>query len=202
MLKSKSSQPNKQPQKTRIFRRLESVLFILLFLIFSVAFIREFEKVNSQSINSWTEDITADCAVVLTGGSNRVREGLDLLSRGQVRKLIISGVYSNAQLREIFPLWPFYGNVQEKDVVLDRRSTTTYGNAQQSLPIVEALGCRDVALVTSNLHMYRAFRTFQAAYPAAVGISRFAVNSGRSEANLLEVSTEVLKSLFYSLWAY
>ena len=203
MLKSKSSPPSKfAALASRIVRRLEFVFILFLLLLLSGAFLREYHKVTAQSINSWTEDVTADCAVVLTGGSNRVREGLDLLSRKQVRKLVISGVYSNAQLREIFPLWPFYGNVKENDVILDRRSTTTYGNAQQSLPIVEALGCRDVALVTSNLHMYRAYRTFQAAYPSSVGLSRIAVNSGRAEATWTEVATEVFKSLFYSVWAY
>jgi uncharacterized SAM-binding protein YcdF (DUF218 family) len=175
----------------------------LLFLTgFAIAFGREYRIVSSQPINSWTEDISADCAVVLTGGSNRVREGLALLSRGQVKKLIISGTHVNASIRDIFPLWPFYGDISEKDVVLDRRSTTTYGNAQQTLPIVEALGCRDVALITSNFHMYRAFQTFKATYPPSIQLLRFSVNAGRGEANLLELSTEVLKSLFYAVWAY
>lgn len=169
---------------------------------FALAFIRQYDKVASQPITAWTEDVSADCAVVLTGGSNRVREGLDLLSRGQVKKLIISGVYSNATLREIYPLWPFYGDVKEQDVILERRSATTYGNAQQTISIVEALGCRDVALVTSNLHMYRAFQTFQASYPAHILLIKYAVNSGRGEASLWEISTEVLKTMFYSLWAY
>lgn len=167
-----------------------------------LAFFFESRKILSEPITIWTQDPVADCAVVLTGGSNRVREGGDLLARGQVKKLIISGVFSNAQLREIFPLWPFYGEVREKDVIFDRRSGTTYGNAQQTLPIVEALGCRDVILVTSNLHMYRAFRTFKASYPQTIPIYPYTVNSGRFESSWIEVSTEVLKSLFYNLWAF
>lgn len=186
----------------RFFRRRDVIVVLILLLLFLAAFLRDYGRVTSQPINSWSEDLTADCAVVLTGGSNRVREGLDLLSRAQVRKLIISGVYSNVQLREIFPLWPFYGNVQEKDVVFDRRSTTTYGNAQQSLPIVEALGCRDFILVTSNIHMYRAHRTFSAIFPSSMTIMRYAVHPGHIEPSLTDISTEVLKSLFYSLWAY
>ncbi len=182
--------------------RPELFLVVLLVAAFLVAFVREYAKVTAQPINSWQEDVSADCAVVLTGGSNRVREGFDLLSRGQIKKLIISGVYSNAQLREIFPLWPFYGNIREQDVVLDRRSTTTYGNAQQTLPIVEALGCRDVALITSNLHMYRSVQTFKSTYPSHILIIPYAVNPGRVDSNLWETSTEVFKSLFYMLWAY
>lgn len=167
-----------------------------------MAFVREYGKVTSQPINAWDEDPSADCAVVLTGGSNRVREGLDLLSRKQIKRLIISGVYANATLREIYPTWPFYGDVKESDVILDRRSTTTFGNAEQTIAIVEALGCRDVLLVTSHLHMYRAYRTFSASYPRSVTLVRYSVNSGRSESNFWEISTEVFKSLFYSLWAY
>jgi len=183
-------------------RRFRLSILAVIFGLFAFSFWQEYGKVASQPINAWSEDLSADCAVVLTGGSNRVREGFDLLSRGQIRKLIISGVYSNAQLREIFPLWPVYGNIKESDVILDRRSSTTYGNAQQTWPLVEALHCRDVALVTSNIHMYRAFRTFQAAYAPTMPITKYAVNSGRGESGLWEYSTEVLKSLFYSLWAY
>lgn len=187
-------------QKLLLHRR--AFLIGLIVLILLGLSIREYQHVTREPISSWKTDVSADCSVVLTGGSSRVREGFDLLSRGQVKKLIISGVYSNAQLREIMPLWPFYGTLQEKDVVLDRRSSTTYGNAQQTVPLVEALGCRDIILVTSSLHMYRAFRTFQAAYPKDFPIYKHAVYSGHNESSLIDTSTEVLKSLFYSLWAY
>lgn len=188
--------------KTKFLKRPGLVLGVLVLMVMVFAFAREFRRVAGEPVTAWTQDITADCAVVLTGGSNRVKEGLGLLSRGQVKKLIISGVYANAQLREIFPLWPLYGEIREKDVILERRSGTTYGNAQQTLPIIEALDCRDVALVTSNWHMYRANRTFKAAYPLSIPIYSFSVNTGHSESSWYEISTEVLKSLFYSLWAY
>src|SRR6185312_2017602 len=103
-------------------RAIQIGFLVLLWLALSI---REYQRVTGEPISSWKTDVSADCAVVLTGGSYRVREGFDLLSRGQVKKLIISGVYSNAQLREIMPLWPFYGTLQEKDVILDRRSSTT-----------------------------------------------------------------------------
>lgn len=197
MSKSKSSL-----LKIRLKKQPGLLLGLFVLMLMALAFARELGRVAKEPVTAWSQDITADCAVVLTGGSNRVKEGLALLSRGQIKKLIVSGVYANAQLREIFPLWAFYGNIHEKDVILDRRSGTTYGNAQQTLPIIEALSCRDVALVTSNLHMYRARRTFGAAYPSNIPIYPFAVNTGHSESTWYEVSTEVLKSLFYSLWAY
>lgn len=162
----------------------------------------EYKKVQSEAVQSWLKTPTADCAVVLTGGPGRVREGFDLLANQNVKKLVISGVYSNARMREIMPVWSFYGNLNENNVVLDRRSETTFGNAQQSLPIVEALKCRDILLVTSRIHMYRAYRTFRATYPENIYIQKQAIVGGHYEASIWEASFEAVKSLFYSLWAY
>lgn len=155
-----------------------------------------------EGVQSWARTPTADCAVVLTGGAGRVREGFDLLANQNVKRLIISGVYSNARLREIMPVWSFYGSLSENDVVLDRRSETTYGNAQQSLPIVEALKCRDILLVTSRLHMRRSYKTFRSAFPENIYIQKHAIIGGRYESSGWELGFEALKSLFYSLWAY
>ncbi|MFS4459697.1 YdcF family protein [Bdellovibrio sp. HCB2-146] len=176
----------------------------LLFLAAGLGyrFFHEYRSIENENIQSWVKTPSADCAIVLTGGPGRVREGFDLLANGNVKKLVISGVYSNARLREIMPLWALYGNLSENDVVLDRRSETTYGNAQQSLPLVEALKCRDVLLVTSRLHMYRSFRTFRATFPENIYVEKHSIVGPRYEASVWEVSFEALKSLFYSLWAY
>lgn len=187
----------------RTIAKSKLVWFILIAgIVTGYRFIHEFKLVQSEAMVSWEQTQTADCAVVLTGGAGRVREGFDLLANKAVKKLIISGVYSNARLREIMPLWSFYGNLNENDVVLDRRSETTFGNAQQSLPIVEALKCRDILLVTSKLHMYRSYRTFKAAFPENIYIQKHPIVGGRYLSSLPEVLFESLKSLFYSIWAY
>ena len=183
--------------RSRSFWALLILAVVLLFRFHS-----EFQRVQKEPVQSWAKTPSADCAVVLTGGPGRVREGFDLLVNQNVKKLIISGVFSNARLREIMPVWPFYGNLSENDVVLDRRSETTYGNAQQSLPIVEALKCRDILLVTSRLHMYRSYQTFRAAFPENIYIQKHAIIGSRYESSVWEAAFEALKSLFYSLWAY
>ncbi len=165
-------------------------------------FYDELQSVQKEPVQSWLKTSTADCAVVLTGGPGRVREGFDLLANQRVKKLIISGVYSNARLREIMPVWSLYGNLSENDVVLDRRSETTYGNAQQSLPIVEALKCRDVLLVTSRLHMFRAYNTFRSSFPENIYIQKHSILGGSYESYFWERSFEALKSIFYAPWAY
>lgn len=171
-------------------------------LILGFLFHREWQEVGATPINSWSEDQTADCAVVLTGGSGRIREGFDLLAHKSVRKLIISGVHPKATLKEIFPLWPYYGGLNESDVVLERRAGTTYGNAQQSLPLVEALHCKNVLVVTSQLHLYRSIRTFRSIFPQEIEIKGRAIVAGSVRPKVWDHLVETLKSLFYSLWAY
>lgn len=158
--------------------------------------------ISAEGVGAWTQFPSADCAVVLTGGAGRVREGFDLLTNKNVKKLIISGVYQNAQLREIMPALPFYGNIKEEDIILERRSETTYGNAQQSLAIVEAVRCRDVVLVTSRIHMHRSYQTFRAIFPPQILIYKHSIVSGRYFPGLLDKVTEAFKALFYSTWVY
>ena len=105
-------------------------------------------------------------------------------------------------LRDIFPQWPYYGTLHEQDVVLERRSATTYGNAQQSLPLVEAMHCRSLVLITSHLHMRRAFKTFRQVFPREMAIVTRSVSSGAVPARVGDLTTETLKAMFYSLWAY
>lgn len=185
-----------------MFRWRYSFLIFLIVVAFGWSFYHEQAFIEHEPITAWSEDHRADCAVVLTGGPGRVREGFDLLAQGQVRKLIISGVHPKATLREIFPQWPFYGSLHEDDVVLERRSATTYGNAQQSLPLVEAMHCRSLVLITSQLHMRRAFKTFRQVFPTELLITSRSVSSGFIPPRTSDLAIETMKSIFYSLWAY
>lgn len=170
--------------------------------LFGWALISEVRRIQATPISAWTTDVTADCAVALTGGGNRIREGLDLLSKKAVKKLIVSGVNPQAELREIVPMWFYYGGIREADVILERRSRTTFGNAQQTLPLVEALQCRDLVLITSRVHMYRAMKTFEAEFPEGFPLVPRAVVAGSVRSGWTELTWEALKSLFYSIWAY
>lgn len=185
-------------------KRTWIIVFSLFFLFGGICLriFREFHIVNRSGVEAWTKDQRADCAVVLTGGAHRVREGIDLLVQKNVLKLIISGVHSGAQLKDLLPLRMVYGSLNEQDVFLERQSQTTFGNAVQSLPLVEVLRCRNVLLVTSQLHMYRAQRTFHSIYPKEIQIVPHAVLSGTEPLNFWDILLEAVKSFFYSIWAY
>lgn len=183
-------------------RRIVVGVSVVVAVAFGLALAHEMRMTLKQPVNSWTEDVSADCAVVLTGGPQRLREGFDLLSRHAVQKLIISGVRADVGLRDIFPLMPYYGGLREQDVILERRSQTTFGNAQQTLPLVEALHCRDLVLITSRLHMRRALATFHAEFPPDFPLIVRAVPAITEPPGWDEVAWEAAKSLFYSSWAY
>lgn len=177
------------------------------FVVLAMATILLYYKVAgivlSPPVNSWTEDQRADCAVVLTGGPGRIREGVDLLAQSSVKKLIVSGVFPGVGLRDIFPQAPYYHSVSPHDIVLEKRSLTTFGNAQQSLALVEALRCRDVILVTSRLHMERALRIFRRVFPPDFPIYPRSVVSGATlSPRPFDVLVESTKFIFYSLWAF
>lgn len=163
---------------------------------------QEFELIAKTPREAWEKDLTADCAVVLTGGPGRVKEGLDLLIRKQVQRVVIAGVNPQVSLRDLYPQLPLYPQVNEEDIVLERSSETTYGNAQQAFPIIEALQCRNMLLVTSYIHMNRAHRTFLAAFPEEIEIIPYGVAGNDYPPRFWELFNEATKSWFYSLWAY
>ena len=185
-----------------MWRRLAWLNLFVLCALIIFRFKIEYMAVINTPPTAWQQDVHADCAIVVTGGPGRIREGVDLLYRGAVKKLIVSGVHPKVEWREILPQWAFYGGLREDDVVLERRSTTTYGNAIQSLPLVEALHCRSVALVTSTLHMHRAYQTFRSVFPPDFPIVAYAMVGGELKPDLAAAMGETIKSFFYSLWAY
>lgn len=178
----------------------------LILSVFAVVLLAAYgsavKKINSSQLTSWSEDVKADCAVVLTGGPGRIQEGMDLLRQGRVRKLIISGVHPGVGLRDIFSMWPLYGDINPSTVILEKHSQTTYGNAQQTLQLVNALECRDIALITSRLHMYRSEKTFAAIFPDHIPIYTRSVVAGKYKHTFSDLMVEATKTLFYSSWAF
>lgn len=183
-------------------RRKALYFFLVSLMLLVFLCISEYKKIYSEDINSWSVDAQADCGVVLTGGAGRIREGYALLARKQIKKLVISGAHPDVDTKDVMPYFTLLGDVDVKDVIFESYSATTYGNAKQALPIVTALNCKDVLLVTSSSHMYRAYKTFVGSFPNRIPILKHAIVPSRAEVAWYEKMIEVAKSLFYSIWAY
>jgi len=172
------------------------------FCLLLIMFYKHFNRVRQYPVTAWLEDHKADCGVVLTGGPNRIDDALEQLYLKRVKKVIISGVNPRTQLRDIFPQKVFFGDLDQDDIILEKRSLTTYGNAQQALPLVEALNCKDVVLITSRLHMFRAFKTFRTHFPQEIPIYRRSTVGRRFQPHWSRVGAEAFKTVFYDLWFF
>lgn len=180
--------------------RPKSLIFYCFFLLGVGILFFHAKKVKDEPINVWSQSLEADCAVVLTGAPGRVREGFELLQQKRVKKLIVSGVFKEATFAEVFPYWPYYNEINPDDVVLEKRSQTTFGNAHQSVVLAESLKCQDVLLITSQLHMARAYSIFRDVFPNTIEIKKLTLSNSRSEQSVFDFAVELVKSLFYTVF--
>ncbi len=182
---------------------LSKVLLIISFAFVVFIFEKNYRNVLSTPVSYWDLGPPADCGVVLTGGKGRVRAGLMLLRQGQIQRLIISGVNPVTQYEDLleWPDWIWGKGVDP--IVLEKQSQTTFGNAQQSWPLIDALKCQSVYLVTSEVHMYRAYLTFLAQKTNPyISLHPKAVTAPENEKTFLSIFYEVIKTIFYSAWVF
>jgi len=181
-------------KKQTILIKIILVLSVLICGFIGIQFV----QILNEPMNLWSEPLpTAQCGVVLTGATGRVREAFEYLAQKKIQKLIVSGVYKNSKLHEVFPYLPFYPEIHTTDIFLEKRSETTYGNAKQSLIIAENLKCKSIVLVTSQIHMRRAYRIFKMTFPEDIEIKKLSLPNSKTEKNFFDLCLEVIKSLFY-----
>lgn len=173
----------------------------LYFVIFIAVFLNEKAKVLSypEPLPVLDSLKAADCGVVLTGAPGRIREAFEVFAQKKFKKLVVSGVYKDTRLHEIFPHLPFYPEINPDDIILEKISGSTYANAVQSLLVAETLKCRSILLMTSEIHMYRAFNTFKAVFPDNIKIDTYHITSAGRESRLFDIYFETFKTIFYDI---
>ncbi len=109
-----------------------------------------------------------DAIVVLTGGSERLSTGLQLLEQGLADVLFVSGVHPettlDALLAEVEPV----PEAVRARVTLGRVAMDTIGNAIETAVWMRWQDLHSLRLVTAAYHMPRARLEFGAALPEAV----------------------------------
>lgn len=111
-----------------------------------------------------------DLTVVLTGGSNRVHEGLALLAARRSPYLFISGVYPGVDAAEMVRLAGGADVWVPCCITLGYRARDTVGNAEEVAGFIHRSGVRSIRLVTSNYHMRRARLEFSRTMPSGLVI--------------------------------
>jgi uncharacterized SAM-binding protein YcdF (DUF218 family) len=148
-------------------------------------------------------DRSADGIVVLTGGTSRVVDALELLASGRGKRLLITGVNPGTTTNDIARQTVDYGRLLNCCVDLDYSALNTLGNAVQARRWAIAHDFKSLIVVTSAYHMPRALAELAHQLPDAALIP-FPVVSDRlriepwwsnSETTKLVLS-EYLKYLF------
>jgi uncharacterized SAM-binding protein YcdF (DUF218 family) len=98
----------------------------------------------------------ADGIVVLTGGTSRVNDALELLSSGHGKRLLITGVNPGTTTGDIAHQTVDYKSVLACCVDLDYAALNTLGNAVQTRRWAMAHNFNSLIVVTSAYHMPRA----------------------------------------------
>jgi len=98
----------------------------------------------------------ADGIVVLTGGTSRVTEALELLAARRGKRLLISGVNPGTTTADIAHENPHYDRLFACCVDLDYSAINTLGNAVQTRLWAANHGFHSLIVVTSAYHMPRA----------------------------------------------
>jgi uncharacterized SAM-binding protein YcdF (DUF218 family) len=107
----------------------------------------------------------ADGIVVLTGGSSRVSDAMDLLAGGYGKRLLISGVHPTNGASDISRSLPESKPLISCCVDLDYSAINTRSNAAQTRRWVHERSFKSLIVVTSNYHMPRAIVELSHAMP-------------------------------------
>lgn len=129
--------------------------FILGFVFFTF---------NVISLSTTTTE-KADAIVVLTGVQARLQEGAQLLQKGLGKRLLISGVNTQAGQSEIRSLAGLDAKTFSCCVDLGYTALNTTGNASETQTWVEANKFRSLIIVTSNYHMPRSIAELKLVLP-------------------------------------
>lgn len=101
-----------------------------------------------------------DGIVVLTGGSRRLGEGLEMLSQGLAKKLFVSGVYRGVDVRKLLQIAKRNPRELETRISIGN-ATNTAGNALETTAWMAALNYKSLRLVTAAYHMPRSLLEFR-----------------------------------------
>ncbi len=146
------------------FRRDEKSWPRVLFYTLAVALVLwaiglfEFAGAIPNSIASL--EVKTDAIVVLTGGSGRVQEGIDLMDQGRSKKLFVSGVYKGLDVASLLELSK--KNPGELSCCIGiGYAEDTITNALETRDWARDNAVKSIRLVTSAYHMPRAMLEFK-----------------------------------------
>jgi uncharacterized SAM-binding protein YcdF (DUF218 family) len=181
-----SPQPDDRSPKAPIAaprRWLRAALVSTLAVVFvgaAIGFVGFLSQLRGAEIKP---DRNADGIVVLTGGSSRVSDAMELLASGYGKRLLISGVHPTNAASDISRSLPDNSPPDNQTLLsccvdLDRSAVNTRSNAAETRRWAHDRGFKSLIVVTSNYHMPRAIVELSHAMPD-IALIPFAVVGDR-----------------------
>jgi uncharacterized SAM-binding protein YcdF (DUF218 family) len=146
----------------RLLRSAIMAALAVLFVAAAVGFVGFLSQLRGAEIKP---SQTADGIVVLTGGSSRVSDAMELLAGGYGKRLLISGVHPTNDVSDISRSLPDNQSLLGCCVDLDRSAVNTRSNAAETRRWARDRGFKSLIVVTSNYHMPRAIAEMSHAMP-------------------------------------
>lgn len=172
------------------FFLLPVVLLSLIFTMYLLGFVA-FTLYSLYPPQIDTSNNTTDTAIILTGGENRITEGVALLKNKHVKHIFISGVGQDVKLDDIFP--DTYQSLL-CCVTLGYKAKDTIGNAKESYDWLQKNADTDsFYLVTSSYHMPRAHHLFKHKFSSA----KYVINTYPTKMLKLSPNTEEFWHLIF-----
>jgi uncharacterized SAM-binding protein YcdF (DUF218 family) len=143
----------KSAVRTQRIRSLFAKLMVLAVIAFGLGFLVFLWLLPNEEV---VLDQSADGIVVLTGGTSRVTDALELLAAKRGKRLLITGVNPDTTTADIAHQVAGYDKLLACCVDLDYSAINTLGNAVETRRWAIDRGFHSLIVVTSSYHMPRA----------------------------------------------
>jgi uncharacterized SAM-binding protein YcdF (DUF218 family) len=163
MTEQSEERPPKAPQMAwGVLRAAVMAVVAVLFVAAAMGFVGFLSKLRGAETRP---ERRADGIVVLTGGSSRVSDAMELLAAGYGKRLLISGVHPTIAAGDISRSLQEGQALFHCCVDLDHSAVNTRSNAAGTRRWVHERGFKSLIVVTSNYHMPRAIVELSHAMP-------------------------------------
>src|SRR3982075_2066144 len=170
----------------------------IVFVAGGVGFVGFLSQLRAIEVNPASK---ADGIVVLTGGSSRVSDAMELLAGGYGKRLLISGVHPTNAASDISRSLSDNQSLLSCCVDLDRSAVNTRSNAAETRRWARERGFKSLIVVTSNYHMPRAIVELSHEMPD-IALIPFAVVGDKWREEPWWTSSTTLRLLFWEYVKY
>jgi uncharacterized SAM-binding protein YcdF (DUF218 family) len=130
--------------------------FSILVLLYLLGFI-----VFAVTLGTPAKDQRTDAVIAITGGPGRIERGIDVLSHGLAKRMLIAGTDPSVTKPDLIRRLQGKKKLVDCCVDLGSESVDTRSNAEEATRWLAKRGYKSFRLVTSDWHMRRARYEFR-----------------------------------------